>query len=119
MIEMIPTEADNIIGFRFSGKFEADDFEMVTDLMEKRFKDHEKLRVYAEVESFKGMSLMAFLKDLAFSLKHFRDFEKEAVVSDNEWIGKLARIGDRILPTIEVKHFISEEKEEALEWLKH
>ncbi len=119
MVEMIPTDADNIIGFRFSGKFEDEDFEMVTELMEKRLEDHDKLRVYAEVESFKGIALMALLRDIAFSLKHFRDFEKEAVISDNEWIGKLARMGDKIIPTIEVRHFPLKEKEEALEWLKH
>jgi hypothetical protein len=119
MIELVPTGAENIIGFRLSGKFDTGDFEQVTGIMEEKFKEHEKLRVYAEIESFEGMSLQALAKDITFSLKHFRDFEKEAVVTDKAWIGTLARISDKIIPTIEVKHFSTEEKEEALEWLKH
>jgi hypothetical protein len=119
MIEMVPTGAENIIGFRLSGKFETSDFEQVTGFMEEKFKEHEKLCVYAEIESFKGMSFKALVKDLLFSLKHFRDFEKEAVVSDRKWIGQIATFGDKILPNIEVKHFSLAEKEEALDWLKH
>lgn len=119
MIEMVPTGAENIIGFRLSGKFETGDFEQVTGIMEEKLKEHEKLRVYAEIENFEGMSIQAILKDIAFSLKHYRDFEKEAVVTNTSWIATLARIGDRILPIIEVKHFRSEEKEDALDWLKH
>lgn len=119
MLEMVSTGAENIIGFRVSGKFETGDFERVTGLMEEKFKEHEKLRVYAEIESFRGISMKAFVKDVAFSLRHFRDFEKEAVVSDRRWIGKLAAIGDRILPGIEVRHFSMEDREAALDWLKH
>lgn len=117
MIEPIPLPIDNVVGFRIDGKISADDISRITDLIEARLKRHQKLRVYAEVERFSGMSVEAFLKDVTFSLRHLRDFEREAIVSDTAWLRTLAGIGGRMFPGIEVRHFSKSEKDEALEWI--
>lgn len=117
MIEPISLPVENVVGFRIDGKINADDVSRITDVIEARLERYPKLRVYAEVERFSGMSVEAFLKDLTFSLRHIKDFEREAIVSDAVWLKRLALIGDRIFPSVEVRHFSKAEKEEARAWI--
>ncbi len=119
MIELISTDSDKTIGFTITGKIEASDIDKVTQLIEAKLENQDKLRIYAEVNQMKGMSLAAFIKDLKFSLKHFKDFEKEAIVSDGKWLQKLAALGSKLFSSIEVKHFSFADKAQALEWINN
>ena len=85
--------------------------------IENRLEKEEKLRIYAEVSNWSGMSLEAFIKDIKFSLQHFKDFEKEAIVSERGWLKSLAAVGNTLFSSIEVKHFTFAEKDQALEWI--
>ncbi|MFQ5949806.1 MAG: STAS/SEC14 domain-containing protein [Nitrospiria bacterium] len=118
MINLLPMEADNVVGFLISGKIRKEDIDRVLLVIEKKLQAHDKLRVYAEVSSIEGMAWGALLQDVRFSLKHFRDFEKEAIVSDKAWLAKLANVGDKLFPSIEVRHFPWAEKAQALEWIR-
>lgn len=81
-VQLITHRPDNIIGLDIDGWIDAEDIEHITELVESRLKRGERLRIYAEVNNWSGMSLVAFIKDLRFSLKHLQDFDKEAIVSD-------------------------------------
>ncbi len=118
MLEVIPFGEGNIIGFRLKGKIEDNEFDEIVRTMEERLKEHKKLRIYAEIEEFKGMSVNTFMKDIHYSLKHWRDFDKEAVVSDKGWLKTWVEIAGSLFPGIEVKHFSFEEKEKAKEWVR-
>ena len=119
MINLISTNKDNIVGFHIKGKIDTQDFHRVATVIEDLLKTYDKLRIYAEVESIDGMTIPAFIKDLKFTLKHFHDFEKEAIVSNSSWLEKLAAFSDGLFPSIEVKHFSLEEKDQALEWINN
>ncbi|MEM7594364.1 MAG: STAS/SEC14 domain-containing protein [Cyanobacteria bacterium P01_A01_bin.83] len=116
-ITLIPHKHDNIIGLDIDGWIDAEDIERIVQLIETKFKPGEKLRIYAEVNNWSGISLKALLADLRFSLQHFPDFEKEAIVSDRRWLESLAALGNTLFSGIEVKHFKLEEKEQALSWI--
>jgi len=118
MIELIPFDEGNVIGFRLKGKIEDNEFDEIVSLMEKRLTEHKKLRVYAEIEEFKGMSVNTFMKDIHYGLKHWRDFDKEAVVSDKGWLKAWVKFAGSLFPGIEVKHFSFEEIEEAKKWIR-
>ncbi|MEW6143589.1 MAG: STAS/SEC14 domain-containing protein [Thermodesulfobacteriota bacterium] len=118
MLEIIPFDEGNIIGFRLSGKMEDDEFDKLVGMMEEMLKEHKKLRVYAEVEAFKGMSVNTFMKDLHYSLKHWRDVEREAVVSEKGWMKTWVDFASKLVPNVEVKFFPFEEKEEAKAWVR-
>ena len=118
MLEIIPFEEGNIIGFKLKGRIEEDSFDEAVAQMEKMLKKYEKLRVYAEIEEIGGINVNTFMKDIHFKLKHFTDFEKEAVVSDKGWLEAWINIADKIFPHIEIKHFSPDEKEEAKKWLR-
>lgn len=118
MIETIPFNEGNILGLRLDGRIEDEEFDQIVERIEEMLKEHEKLRVYAEIENIGGMSVNTLMKDIHFKLKHWKDFEKEAVVSDKSWLESWIGIADKIFPSIEIKHFTFEEKREAKKWVR-
>lgn len=116
-VQLITHRPDNIIGLDIDGWIDAEDIDRITKLIEPRLKQGERLRIYAEVNNWSGMSLGAFVKDLRFSLKHLQDFDKEAIVSDRKWLQALTAVSNTLFSGIEVKHFTLDEKEQALEWI--
>ena len=118
MIEWIETGSKKAVGIRISGKIERADMEKIIGGVKAKFAQNEKLGVYVELESFEGISFEALIQDLKFGLPNIRRFNKKAVVSQKEWLGKIAEISDRVFPGIEIRHFPFEQKEEAMEWVK-
>ncbi len=116
-IKLIPHKPDRIVGLNIDGKIEASDLDRVVKSVENRLKQGEKLRIYAEVSNWSGMSVEAFIQDLKFSWQHLQDFEKEAIVSDHLWLKTLAAVGNTLFSGIEVKHFTFDERDKALEWI--
>ncbi|MEL7078913.1 MAG: STAS/SEC14 domain-containing protein [Cyanobacteria bacterium J06582_2] len=116
-VNLITHKPDHIIGLEIDGWIDAEDIDRIVKIVEPRIDAGEKLKVYAEVSSWSGMSLGAFIKDLKFSLNHLNDFEKEAIVSDRKWLEALAALGNTLFSSIEVKHFTPDESDKALEWL--
>lgn len=116
-VKLIPHKADQIIALEIDGRIDGEDIDRITKLIEKRLNTGEKLRIYVEVNNFSGMSLGALIKDLRFSLQHLQDFEKEAIISDRQWLEGLAALGNTLFSGIEVKHFTPDEKDRALTWV--
>ena len=116
-IKIIPHHPDRIIGLEIDGWIEAQDIDRIVRLIEKELDTKDKLNIYAEVNNWTGLSLGAFIKDLQFSLQHLHNFEKEAIVSDLKWLEALAALGNTLFSGIEIKHFTSNEKDRALEWV--
>ena len=118
MIEIILTDAKNLIGCKIDGKIDAEDVEKLAIYIEDKLLKNKKLRIYVEVAKLEGISLEALFKDIKLGIKHFNDFDKKAIVTDKEWMKKVAVVANKIFPNIEVKCFSFEEKEKALEWTK-
>ncbi|MEB3355962.1 MAG: STAS/SEC14 domain-containing protein [Synechococcales bacterium] len=118
MLEILSMPVENVVGLRISGKIEASDFDRAIAVVEEKLKLFDRLRVYVEVDNLTGLSLEALIKDLQFTLRHYKDFEREAVVSDRQWLQRLAAVGDRLFPSIDVRHFDVSEKEQALAWVQ-
>lgn len=116
-VQLITHRPDNIIGLDIDGWIDAEDLDRIIELVEPRLERGERLRIYAEVNNWSGMSAGAFMKDLKFSLKHLQDFDKEAIVSDRKWLEALAALGNTLFSGVEVKHFTPDEKDKALKWV--
>ena len=117
MVKIIDFENDKVIGMSIDGKIEAGDIELIASLCEEKFNKADKLSIYVEMESFKGLSIEAFFKDLKFAIKNFSKFDKKAVVTDKAWMQKLGNFSDKLFGSIEIKVFPFEEKEEAMNWV--
>lgn len=117
MIELIPDGLhDRVLGLRISGSIERPDLDAVGAVFEDKLGRHKRLRIYAEVQDLGGISPAALMEDLRLSVRHFRDVEREAIVTEAGWLEVLARAGD-LLPGIAVRHFSWLEKSQALEWI--
>ena len=116
-IELIPMERDNAFGLRVQGKITRDDIVPVIELMEEKLAGHDKLRLYAEVTAFQGISLEALVRDILFSVKNARRFERMALVSDTGWLKKIADVEARLLPGIDVQTFSLEQADQARDWV--
>lgn len=117
MITPIAFDADNVIGMRIDGRIVAEDMDRIAATVEEKLARYDKLRVYVEVPSFEGISIEGFFKDLQLGLRHWHRFEKEAVVSDEQWMHKLSSLGGHLVPGLEVKTFGSKESVAAKAWV--
>lgn len=117
MLQFIELGADQVIGFRIEGKVTNEDFERVAAAVELRLPHHSKLRIYAEIPEFEGISIDALFKDLKFALGHWKHFDKEAVVTDKNWLRSATEIAGKLLPNMQVKAFTSTEVEAARRWI--
>jgi hypothetical protein len=118
MIDFIDMEAENVVGMKVDGKIEDQEFDAVVALFEKKMQHNDRVRLYIEMESFKGFSPKTFLKDLKFGLENWDRFDKEAVVTEQKWVQKLADIGGKVFSNIEVKAFSFDEREQAKVWIQ-
>ena len=69
------------------------------------------------MESFDGISLEAFFKDLKFAVSNFGKFDKKAVVTDKSWVKKLGEFSDKLFGSIEIRCFSFEEADKARNWV--
>lgn len=120
MLEILHLDDPRVIGMRIGGKVSDDDMKRMIDAAELKLTalgEGGRLRVYVEVESLGGIELDALIKDLRFALSHFRDFERKAVVSDKAWMRRMAKIFDPLFPNIELRHFSTEQRDDARAWV--
>lgn len=117
MIELIPTGVDDrVLGICIRGGIDRADLDAVAAAFEDKLERHSRVRIYAEVQDLGRLSPDALLQDLRLSLRHVRDVEREAIVTDAGWLDLLAKTGN-LLPGIEVRAFAWPEKGEALAWI--
>ena len=117
MIEIIDFDNEKVLGVAIKGKISTGDIEKTAKLAKEKFKLSEKLSIYVEMETFEGISIAAFFKDLKFGLKNFGKFDKKAVVTDKAWVKKLGEFSDKLFGSIEIKCFSFEEKDAAKQWV--
>ena len=117
MLKIIDFDNDKVIGMAMDGKINTEDIELVSGLCEEKFKRNEKLSIYVEMESFEGISIEAFFKDLKFGISNFGKFDKKAVVTDKSWVKKLGEFSDKLFGSIEIRCFSFEETDEARNWV--
>jgi hypothetical protein len=108
---------DKVVGLGIDHKITGEDISRIVQVIDTRLERHPKLRVYAKVEPISGLSAGAPLKYIGLALRHSRRSEREAIVSDAAWLGKLATIGERKFPGIGMRHFTTSENDRTLQWI--
>ena len=99
MLTLIPFDDDRVVGARISGKITRPEFDTVAAALEAALARHDKVRFYAEMETFGGVAMDALFQVLKFVLRHWQHFEREAVVTDQDWMRRLALLADKLLPS--------------------
>ncbi len=121
MIEIINFDEPNIIGFRLDSKIDNDGYDRAVTEIQQALDNNDKISIYAEVEKFGGLSIEKFFENFKVKfgfLKELDKFEKEAIVSDKQWLETMIKLSDKLFPSVEVRYFSFEDKEDALAWVK-
>jgi len=118
MIEPIPNLPDNVLGFTAKGKVTAGDYEsVIIPAVETLFSVRSRIRfIYHLGEEFSGFEAAAVWDDAKLGLKHFKGWEKVALVSDIDWVRATVKVLGLAIPG-EVRVFHNRELAEAIRWI--
>ncbi|MCG3418541.1 STAS/SEC14 domain-containing protein [Oceanobacillus jordanicus] len=108
MITFLPSKSTSSIAVEFTGRATKEDAALLDERVAQSFN--------GDVHDIDGMTWKGIIDGVQFDAKHWSQFQKFAIVSDEKWIGTAANLG-HYLPGIKAKQFNSNEVEEAWEWL--
>ena len=120
MIELIPTDMDDVVAWRIDGKVSEDDMEAALDAARDCIERCGHVNVYQEIAGFGGIEWdaieekMEFLRE--FGIKHFR---RIAVVTDKQWMQTVIGWEDKIFRSIDMRAFSTEDKERTMNFLAY
>jgi hypothetical protein len=117
MIEKLEESSDNILAFRISGKIKKGDYDILNPAMEKHLIKNDDPKMFIEVGVLDGFTTKALFEELK-NIPDYDKFTKIAMVGEKDWKETLTKIFDPIFSP-ETKYFCFEEKDEALNWLRH
>lgn len=117
MIEVLPDFPDNVVAMRCAGQITRQEYEqIVIPTLEAAIHRHTKLRMYCQVDSFSGMSPGAIWDDAKVGLGALSHWERVAVVTDIDWIGKATKLFAFLMP-FAVRVFPLADAGKAREWI--
>jgi SpoIIAA-like len=118
MIEKIPGLPPNVLGYTAKGTVTDEDYQtIIIPEVEECFARQGKVRfLYHIGEEAEGFETAAMWDDAKLGFKHFKDWEKIAVVTDIGWI-RLAIKGFGLAMWGKVRVFHNKELAHAVHWI--
>lgn len=116
---MTPIDFPNqpVIGLKLDAKLEKDDILALEKIVDKKLEKFSKLGVYVEMDQFQGISFEALIEDFKAFFPKISSFKKKAVVCPNSTLVNFGELVSKLIPFVEVKHFLPEETEAAKAWV--
>ena len=105
-----------IFAIRLSGKLTKQDYEHFVPEVERRIKQHGKLRMLVQMHDFHGWKVGALWEDIKFDAKHFADIERLALVGERKWEAGMA-VFCKPFTTAKVRYFDEAQYDDAVAWL--
>jgi SpoIIAA-like len=116
MLETITGLPAGVLGFEAKGELHADDYRNVLiPAVESALQRGEKLRIVLVFERFDGLSGGALWQDLKMGAGHLADWKRIALVTDIDWMTRMAALFGWMTPG-ELKHFPLAERDAAIAW---
>ncbi len=117
MIVELKTFADDTVGFLCSGRVTQGDYKTVLlPAVEAALAAHPRIRIYYETTGDFSLDATAVWEDVKLGIEHATRWERLAVVSDVEWLGRAVRTFSFLMPG-RVRAFASAEAELARAWV--
>lgn len=120
MLEILFTDG-NRLGFKVAGYLAADELGDLYAMVENSLADFEKTHLYVEVSDYTGFDAQFVAGNLRRSLAvlgRLSAFGRVAVVADQSWLRRAARLESALLPHISYEVYPLAERELALAWVK-
>ncbi len=97
------------------GKIHEHDYLATIQHLEKKIEQWGSVNLLENIHSFDGFELGAFWDNVKFGMKHFKDVQKFAVVTDKMWIRKVSEWAEP-LTHMQIKTFPREDLLKARAW---
>jgi len=118
MIDLL-TAPDHVFAARFVGVLTGADFEIVEREIEAKLARHGRIGVVADITRLGGVTPEALIKDIRYNISklgHWKQFPREAIITQRGWMAAVARALDPLVPQVEVRAFSPEEHDLAVAW---
>jgi hypothetical protein len=116
MIEQLPTDSDQVLGFRMSGKLHDEDYKTFVPAIDAALARHSKVRLLAEFHDFHGWDMHALWDDIKFATTHCTKIDRIALVGDRAWEKWMAKVC-KPFTMAQVRYFDATQVEAAKAWL--
>ena len=113
----IDDEEAGILAYAIDGKISEDDAAPIWRRFEAAKANDKKIRIYAEMSGLPRTSGAVIVEKLKHLSSIMSTMEKMAIVGDAGWIGIYTKIADPITK-FDIKHFPTEQKDEAIAWIR-
>ncbi len=117
MLDIKTDEAAGYIELTVDGAVDRAGYEAAVQAIDRLLKTHKKINAVEVVRSFAGMEPSLWWRDLNYSFSRLDAFGRCAVVTDNGWIGPMARFFAAFL-SVELRTFDVKDLEAARAWAK-
>lgn len=119
MFKRIQTDAPTIVAFDAIGTLTDDDYTgTLIPAFEAAIEAQGKVRAMIRFgPDFDGYSAGALMDDAVFGIRHLKDFDKIAVVTDIDWVAKGVSMFAH-LSTIPIRVFGADQIDAGLVWLQ-
>jgi hypothetical protein len=118
MIEIIEAP-DHVFAARFMGALTGPDFAEIEREIEAKLARHGRIGIVADLIGLTGVTPEALAKDIRYNISklgHWRQFPREAIITQREWLAAVVKALDPIVPQVEVRAFHPEEQSLAIGW---
>ncbi|MCF8235016.1 MAG: STAS/SEC14 domain-containing protein [Bacteroidales bacterium] len=116
MFKILDMTKDNLIAFRVEGRIEKSDYDKINALLKKTEKEHDKVKLYIDLEDIDKIEPKALWEDFKTYFSHIGKVKKVAVVGQGG-IGKTFTKLANPFAKAEVKFFLYKETIEARNWI--
>jgi len=117
MIRKLERSKGKVIGLETEGIIDLEQFDALLPELEALIREHGRINMLFNIKSMKGYGVKEFAADVKFTVKHWNDIGKVAIVSDKEWWALAARI-DNLFTKWEERYFDSADLDKAWAWVE-
>ena len=116
MIHLITEEYEDTVAMKMTGDITKKDYDIIIPVIEDKIKRFEKINLYCEVENVSSLNPGAIWEDLKFDAKHYKSFERVAVVGAKDWLEWLSKFA-KPFTTASINYYDTSQKAKAMAWV--
>jgi len=119
MLTMIDIGIGKAVAYRIEGKITDPDMELVTSVLQEKIATYGDIFIYQDIESFKGIEFDAMVEKTKFFLKiGTSNIKRIAVITHKDCVNKIIDLEGKLFKNIDMKAFLTEDKDSAIEFLR-
>ena len=118
MVELLPQSTDQCIGFKFSGKFVAEDYDVMLPKLDEAIAAYGKINLLIVMDDFKWRGGLEGAKaDFKMGTQQYRQVEKAAFIGEKKWQEWVVKLMDPFTRRTHERFFSLDEVEKVWQWV--